>query len=44
VKLPFSALAGRNPWTGGDVTSLSVTASRKAGEKVWLEVDNLTFY
>jgi len=44
VKLPFSALAGRTAWTGDDVTSLSLTATRKAGEKVWLELDNLTFY
>ena len=44
VKLPFSALTGRTTWTGDDVTSLSLTATRKAGEKVWLEIDNLTFY
>ena len=44
LKLPFSALTGRTPWTGDDVTSLSLTASRKGGEKVWLEIDNLSFY
>jgi len=44
IKLPFSALSGRSPWTGDDVTSLSLTTSRKGGEKVWLEIDKLTFY
>lgn len=44
IKVPFAALKGRSPWTGDDVTALQITATRSAGQKVWLELDNVTFY
>ncbi len=44
VRVPFSVLTGRAPWTGDDLTSLQFTASGQAGKKIWLEIDNVTFY
>ena len=51
VEVPFSALkrtsgrgAGVGPWTGDDVLEVTVDGGRAAGEKMWLEVDNVTFY
>lgn len=51
VEVPFSALkrtsgrgAGTGPWTGDDVLEITVDGGRPAGEKMWLEIDNLSFY
>ena len=44
IKVPFAALKGRSPWTGDDLTALQITATRPAGQKVWFELDNVTFY
>jgi hypothetical protein len=51
VEIPFSALkraGGRGgstaPWTGSDLVEVEVGGSRGAGKKLWLEVDNVTFY
>ena len=44
IKVPFSALKGRSAWTGDDITALQITAMRPAGQKVWFELDNVTFY
>lgn len=51
VEVPFSALkpaAGRGgasgPWTGDDLLEVSIDAGRPAGEKLWLELDNVAFY
>ena len=44
IKVPFAALQGRSAWTGDDITALQITATRPAGQKVWFEIDNVTFY
>ena len=45
VEVPFSALkASRGAWTGDDLTDVEFMGSRKGGEKLWLEVDNVSFY
>lgn len=52
VMVPFSQLKhakGRaefasDDWTGNNVTEIEVKAHRKGGEKVWLELDNVSFY
>ncbi|MDP3853700.1 amidohydrolase family protein [Phenylobacterium sp.] len=51
VEVPFGALrraAGRGqatgPWTGDDLLEVEFAGSRGPGEKLWLEVDNVTFY
>ena len=44
IKVPFSALKGRSAWTGDDITALQITAMRPGGQKVWFELDNVTFY
>jgi len=32
------------PWTGADLLALAFAGVRKAGEKAWLELDNVRFY
>lgn len=51
VEVPFTALKrglqrGGPPsaWTGTDLVEVEIVASRPAGEKLWMQVDNLTFY
>lgn len=51
VEVPFSALkrtsgrgAGVGPWTGDDVLEITIDGGRGAGEKMWLEIDNVSFY
>lgn len=51
VEVPFSALsrtsgrgAGTGPWTGDDVLEITIDGGRPAGEKMWLEIDNVSFY
>ena len=51
VEVPFSSLVrapGRGgsagAWTGGDLIDLGFNGSREAGQKLWLQIDNVTFY
>lgn len=49
VRIPFADLKrGESkspvPWTGTDLLALEFAAARKAGEKVWIELDNVRFY
>lgn len=46
VRIPFASLANsRNPkWAGDALLWVALELARPAGEKVWLELDNLRFY
>jgi imidazolonepropionase-like amidohydrolase len=52
VTVPFAELTrakGRAEftevnWTGDNVTEMDIAAHRKAGEKAWLQIDNVRFY
>ena len=47
IEAPFSALRpvrGNDAFTGDDLTEVELMGSRKGGQKLWLEVDNVTFY
>ena len=51
VEVPFSTLkrvagrgAGTGPWSGDDVLEVTVDGSRAGGQKMWVELDNVTFY
>ncbi len=51
VEVPFSALkraagrgAGTGPWSGDNLLEVEFAGSRGPGQKLWLEVDNVTFY
>lgn len=51
VEVPFSGLtrvpgrgAGKGPWTGTDVVEVEVGGAREGGRKLWLELDNVSFY
>lgn len=51
IELPFTALksAGRRAdgaaaWTGTDLTELEFVGSAKAGETLWMQIDNVEFY
>lgn len=53
VEVPFSALKGltlrgekddKAAWTGADLTEVEFMGGRLGGAKMWLEVDNVTFY
>lgn len=50
VDVPFSALkaaserGAKGEWTATDLTEVEFMGSRKGGEKLWLEVDNVVFY
>ena len=51
VEAPFTALkreksrwGGTGPWTGDDVLEITIDGGRPAGEKMWVEIDNVTFY
>lgn len=50
VEVPFAALKGRpwrgeaQPFTGADLVEVEFSGSRGAGERMWLEIDNVRFY
>ena len=51
VEVPFTALApapgrggAKGAWSGLDLLQVSIGGSRPAGQKLWAEVDNITFY
>jgi imidazolonepropionase-like amidohydrolase len=51
VEAPFSALkffgrrgAGAAAWTGDDLVELEVTGAAPAGQKLWMQIDNVSFY
>lgn len=51
VEVPFTALkpapgrgGAKGAWSGQDLLEVSIGGSRPAGEKLWAEVDNVTFY
>ncbi|EJL36065.1 amidohydrolase, imidazolonepropionase [Caulobacter sp. AP07] len=53
VEVPFSALKGlsyrgekddKAAWTGADLTEVEFMGGRQGGAKLWMEVDNVTFY
>ena len=51
VEIPFADLkrvAGRGgstaPWTGTDLIDLGFSGGREPGQRLWLQVDNVTFY
>ncbi|WP_198912684.1 amidohydrolase family protein [Acetobacter musti] len=49
IRVPFSTLQAADPkksraWTGKDITEVETGQSCPAGQKSWLEVDNLSFY
>ena len=51
VEVPFSSLvrvpgrgASTGAWTGSDLIDLGFSGSREAGRKLWLQIDNVTFY
>ncbi|RRN63557.1 amidohydrolase family protein [Caulobacter sp. 602-1] len=47
VEIPFSALKvarGADGWTGTNLTEVEFMGARKGGEKLWIEIDNVSFY
>lgn len=53
VEVPFTALQGQPPyrakapvavWKGNDLQQLVFSAGGEPGDKVWFEIDNVTFY
>jgi imidazolonepropionase-like amidohydrolase len=51
VEIPFSDLkrtggrgASSGPWNGSDVIEVEFGGTRPGGRKLWLELDNVTFY
>lgn len=52
VEIPFSSLVrapgrGGSPtaaWSGADLIDVGFNGARKAGQKLWLQIDNVTFY
>jgi hypothetical protein len=48
TRIPFANLkqrpGGKAVWSGADLLALEFDFDRKAGEKAWLEIDNLRFY
>jgi hypothetical protein len=51
VEVPFAELeraagrgGGEGAWSGADLVDVGFSGGRKAGQKLWLEVDNVTFY
>jgi hypothetical protein len=53
VEVPFSTLKGltnrgekddKAAWTGADLTEVEFMGGRLGGAKMWLEVDNASFY
>lgn len=51
VEVPFAALrrsarrdGGEAAWQGDDLVEVEITGSRSAGEKLWMQIDNVAFY
>jgi imidazolonepropionase-like amidohydrolase len=51
VEVPFSELkrvsgrgGGSGPWTGDDALEVTIDGGRPAGEKMWVEIDNVSFF
>ena len=51
LELPFAAMkavaGGRQagkPWTGDGITQIEIGGTRPGGERMWLQVDNISFY
>jgi hypothetical protein len=50
IEIPFSALkpagerGGKSEWTASDLTEVEFMGGRLGGEKMWMEIDNITFY
>ena len=47
VEVPFADLKtvfGKTVFTGGDLTEVEILGSRPGGQKLWLEIDNVSFY
>lgn len=50
VEIPFSALKPvgergvKGEWTATNLTEVELMGGRKGGEKLWMEVDNVSFY
>lgn len=51
VEIPFTALkpaqgrgGAKGAWTAMDLLEVSISGSRPGGQKLWAEVDNVTFY
>ncbi|ADG10932.1 amidohydrolase [Caulobacter segnis] len=47
VEIPFTALKalrGKGEWTAKDLTEVELMGGRSAGETLWLEIDNVSFY
>ena len=36
--------AGSGPWTGDDALEVTIDGGRPAGEKMWVEIDNVSFF
>ena len=51
VTVPFAGLTwapwrgkASGAWTGDDLTEVEISASAQGGHKIWMQIDNLTFY
>ncbi len=47
MKVPFKSLtppAAGVEWTGSDILDVRFLVMRPGGEKVWFELDNVSFY
>lgn len=47
VEIPFSVLKAvrdKEGWTGTNLTEVEFMGARKGGEKLWMEIDNVSFY
>lgn len=47
VEIPFSALTavrGKDGWSAANLTEVEFMGGRKGGEKLWMEIDNVSFY
>ncbi|MDR6625207.1 amidohydrolase family protein [Caulobacter segnis] len=47
IEIPFSALKsvrGKGDWTAKNLTEVELMGGRAAGETLWLEIDNVSFY
>jgi len=46
VRIPFASLAStrNSKWTGDNLLWIAFELARPAGEKIWLELDNVRFF
>ena len=51
VEVPFPALrpvaqrgGAAAAWTGDDLVEVEIAGARPAGEKLWMQIDNVAFY